>query len=200
MQVKKGGVIIAITLMGAAMAMAFSNNEGAPLGIVELVPATVSDLSTPSMHQQENSGSNFDLSSIKRKSPKPNKSSELFQSKSWYTAPPPPKQAIALPPPLPTAPQLTFTYSGRMIDGDQVILFLSKNGRQYTAKVGDVLDDTYRLDKVTNTNALLTYLPMNIQQTLPFNSTAIGAITENEPNKNLSRQTSLSVSNQITQD
>ena len=70
-----------------------------------------------------------------------------------------------------------------MIDGDQVILFLSKNGKQYTVKEGDVLEEAYRLDKVANTSAVLTYLPMNVQQTLTFNSTAIGALSANELRK-----------------
>lgn len=62
-----------------------------------------------------------------------------------------------------------------MFDGNDVVLFLTKSNRQYAVKVNDVLDDTYRLDKITDNNAVLTYLPMNIQQTLVFNSTAVGS-------------------------
>lgn len=117
----------------------------------------------------------FDLSAIKRVVPENIQNSGLFQSKSWYTPPPQqPASFLPSPPVLPSAPQLPFTFIGRMIDGNEVVLFLSKNNRQYAVKVNDVLDDTYRIDKITDNNAVLTYLPMNIQQTLVFNSTAVG--------------------------
>ena len=95
------------------------------------------------------------------------------------------QKALLLPPPPPAAPQLTFTFTGRLFDENEVILFLSKNSKQYIAKVGDVLDDSYRVDQIANMNVVLTYLSMNIQQTLTFNSTAIGSLSANElpPNK-----------------
>ena len=61
-----------------------------------------------------------------------------------------------------------------MIDGNVVTLFLTNNNQLYSAKLSDVLDSTYRVDKITEKTALLTYLPMNIQQELVFNSTAVG--------------------------
>lgn len=61
-----------------------------------------------------------------------------------------------------------------MIDGHEVTLYLSKNNQQYSAKLNDVLDGNYRVDKITYKSAVLTYLPLNIQQELLFNSTAIG--------------------------
>jgi hypothetical protein len=121
----------------------------------------------------------FDLSAIKRIAPENIQTSGLFQSKSWYTPPPPPPPSpVSLlpppPPPPPSAPQLPFMFIGRMIDGNDVTLFLTNNNQQYTAKMNDVLDGTYRVDKITEKSAVLTYLPMNIQQELVFNSTAIG--------------------------
>lgn len=201
MQIKLGALIVIISLTGAALAMAFSGKEEEFFNPTEAASKSNSTDSKQVVAppQQIKSDSSFDLSSIKRMSPKPNKNSALFQSKSWYSPPPAPKpQLSALPPPAPTAPQLSFAFAGRMIDGDQMILFLSKNGRQYTVKIGDILDDTYRLDKVSNIDAVLTYLPMNIQQTLTFNSTAIGAITTNEPQKSPAVQTTPSLFSQNT--
>jgi len=202
LKIKKSVLIVILPLMGAAIAMAISDRDDAS-HLVEVATNTHSPANQRNIEptQQVKSDSSFDLSSIKRMTPKPNKNSDLFLSKSWYTAPPPPPavQMIALPPPVPTAPPLPYTFSGRMIDGDQVILFLSRNGRQYTVKAGDVFDETYRLDIVTNINAVLTYLPLSIQQTLSFNSTAIGALTANEPQKNPGIQTSPPVSTQILQ-
>lgn len=202
MQIKRSTLIVIVPLMGTALAMAFSGKDDDSFKQAEAASKThiLANQQDIESSKQVKADTNFDLSSIKRMSPKPNKNSDLFQSKSWYTPPPPPKPSlVALPPPAPTAPQLSFTFAGRMIDGEQVILFLSKNGRQYTVKVGDVLDETYRLESVTNINAVLTYLPMNIQQTLSFNSTAIGALTANEPQRNLSMQTPPATSNQILQ-
>ena len=78
-----------------------------------------------------------------------------------------------MPPPAPVAPALPFIFIGRMIDGNDVVLYLLKNGRQYSAKVNDTLDDSYRVDKIIDKLAVLTYLPMNVQQTMDFNSTAV---------------------------
>lgn len=61
-----------------------------------------------------------------------------------------------------------------MIDGNDVTLYLIQNNQQYSVKLSDVLDGTYRVDKITAKSAVLTYLPMNIQQELVFNSTAVG--------------------------
>ena len=60
-----------------------------------------------------------------------------------------------------------------MIDGNEVVLFLLKNGRQYTVKENDTLDDNYHVDTITDKLAMLTYLPMNMPQTLTFNSSAV---------------------------
>lgn len=124
---------------------------------------------------------NFDLSSIDRSVPKNIHSGKLFQAKSWYSPPPtppanllpsPPSASTPVPPLPPVAPALPFTYIGRMIDGNDVVLFLLKNGRQRTVKENDVLDDAYHVDKITDKLAVLTYLPMNVQQNLAFNSSA----------------------------
>jgi hypothetical protein len=60
-----------------------------------------------------------------------------------------------------------------MIDGKDVVLFLLKNGQQYSVRTHDTLDGTYRVGEITDKLAVLTYLPMNMQQTLLFNSSAV---------------------------
>lgn len=61
-----------------------------------------------------------------------------------------------------------------MIDGNDVTLFLTNNNHQYIARLSDILDNTYKVDKITEKSAVLTYLPLNIQQELVFNSSAVG--------------------------
>lgn len=153
--------------IGTAVAMAVSGHDDVDSS--EVV-AAVSKHSN-AQPGQSSGNLNLDLSAIKRTVPEKVHSAGLFQSKSWYTPPPPPP-VTALPPPQPVAPTLSFKYIGRMIDGNEVVLFLTKNGHQYTVKVNDVLDENYKVEKITDSMAVLTYLPMNIQQTLSFNSSA----------------------------
>lgn len=76
---------------------------------------------------------------------------------------------------VPVEPVPSFAFVGRLIDGKDVSLFLTRNGHAYLAKVNDVLDDAYRVDKITDVDATLTYLPTNSQQKVTFNSTAVGS-------------------------
>jgi hypothetical protein len=177
MRIKGVGLFILVSLMITAFAYAFS-------GVVDESVEVIPEVSVDAVLEVKNanSGNDFELSSVKRKSPSTTKNSELFQSKSWYSPPPAPP-IVSLPVAAPSAPQLPLVFLGRMIDGEQITLFVLQGGRQHTVKLGDVIDEVYRLDKIGNINAVFTYLPMNIQQTLMFNSTAIGALIANEPKK-----------------
>lgn len=157
-----------LSLLGAALAMAVTGqDDDAAAGVVGAVqkPAPVSQAAQPQKR--------FDLAAIKRGMPEPEQQGTLFRSKSWYVAPPPPPVSVA-PAPAPTAPPLPFTYIGRMVDEGVVVVFLSGNGRQYTVKAGDVLDNTYRVETIGDNDAVLTYLPLDIKQTLTFKSGLAG--------------------------
>ncbi len=88
-----------------------------------------------------------------------------FNATSWYVPPPPPP---ALPPPAPTAPPLPFTYMGQYHDGGAkgMVIFLSSAERVYTVSTGDVIDGTYSVGPITAGQLELTYLPLNIKQSL----------------------------------
>jgi hypothetical protein len=99
---------------------------------------------------------------------------DAFNTNSWYEPPPKavvlPSQQIAQSAPViivPTAPLLPFTYLGRYGDTPSRIIILSKGERVYTVAVGDVIENTYRVEKFTKGMVNLTYLPMNIEQHLP---------------------------------
>ena len=166
--------------------MAISVQDDTPSDIVGAVEKNHSSAnqSGTDQHEQAQPEMRFDLSAIKRTAPDNIRTSGLFRSKSWYVPPPLPRASLlpvlsdglspSLPPPPPSPPQLPFKFMGRMIDGNDVTLFLTNNNQLYSAKLSDVLDSTYRVDKITEKTALLTYLPMNIQQELVFNSTAVG--------------------------
>jgi hypothetical protein len=91
----------------------------------------------------------------------PENEKDMFVSKSWFVPPPPPKAVQ------PTAPPLPFVYMGKLAEeGENLIILLSKQNRNYQVKVGDVLDNTYHVDEVRPPIMTLTYLPLNIKQTI----------------------------------
>ncbi len=94
----------------------------------------------------------------------------LFAAQSWYVAPPPPPPAPPgpnLPPPAPAAPPLPFVFMGSYKSEDGAsTYFLTAGDRVYDVKVGDNLDNTYSVDDVKSGQMLLTYMPLNIQQSL----------------------------------
>ncbi len=94
---------------------------------------------------------------------------DLFAGHSWYTPPPPPPIRARAAPVVrePTAPPLPFSYIGRYEqDGVQTLFYLVKGDRVYDVKVGDVIDDTYTVDRISNGQLMFTYLPLNSSQGL----------------------------------
>lgn len=90
----------------------------------------------------------------------------VFGATSWYVPPPPPPPAPPGPPPLPTAPPLPFAYLGSYAGAAAPVLILAKGDRVYTVAPGDVIDGTYRVDGLSGGFVELTYLPLNVKQTL----------------------------------
>jgi hypothetical protein len=88
---------------------------------------------------------------------------DLFTSKSWYVPPPPPPPS---PPPKPTPPPLPFTFIGRMIEGDRMAVFVGMQDRNQVLRVGDVVQNAWRVDAIEPTRMKLTYLPLNENQYL----------------------------------
>lgn len=169
----KATLLILLTVsLGTALAMTAAEQEDASSEVVGAVTKEKRSLSSSGGVEQA-SEVHFDLSAIKRPKPKPVRTTRLFDSKSWN---PPPVQPVPayVAPSQPMASTLPFTFIGRMVDGNVVTLFLSKNDRQYAVKENDILDDVYRLDKVGEGGAVLTYMPTNTQQTLSFNSALAG--------------------------
>jgi len=97
---------------------------------------------------------------------------ELFNSKSWVISRPRnnrKQQAVQRSAP-PTAPPLQFKYLGKVIDGNQTKIILSQSGKNIVVKLGERIDDQYRFDAIDNETITLTYLPLNVEQTLIINN------------------------------
>jgi hypothetical protein len=78
-----------------------------------------------------------------------------------YVPPPPPP-----PPPAPTAPPLPFAFLGRYDDSSSLVIILTKGDRVYTVSVGDVIENTYKVEKLSAGVLTFTYLPLKIEQKL----------------------------------
>lgn len=96
----------------------------------------------------------------------------LFAPHSWYVAPPPPPPPPAPQAQQPTAPPLPFTVIGSYAEeGGSTVYFLQQGDRVHDAKTGDVIDGTYAVNGESGGMLMLTYLPLDQQQSLPVGPT-----------------------------
>jgi hypothetical protein len=92
----------------------------------------------------------------------PDAPADPFAARSWT----PPVVEKPAAPAAPVAPPLPYTYFGRMTEDGKLYVFLQRGERSYTAKPGDVLDQQYRVDDITSTAVMITYLPLKQRQVL----------------------------------
>ncbi len=94
----------------------------------------------------------------------------VFDKKSWFIPPPPPPPPPPpkpVPPPPPAAPPLPYAFLGSYQEpGGHLIIFLTKGERMYSVSPGDILESVYHVDGVAAGQLSLTYLPLNIKQTM----------------------------------
>lgn len=76
----------------------------------------------------------------------------------------PPAQTVVAP--APVAPALPFKYMGRVEDQVGIKIFLVQGEQLHEATVGAAFAKDYRLDAITEDDLKITYLPLNIAQTL----------------------------------
>lgn len=92
-----------------------------------------------------------------------------FAAVSWFVPPPPPPPPPPrkpAPPPPPSAPPLPFSFLGRYVEDGVLVILLVRGDRIYTVSEGEVIDNTYRVERLTRGGLELTYLPLDIRQTL----------------------------------
>lgn len=65
----------------------------------------------------------------------------------------------------PVAPPLPFVYMGRYVERGITHVFLEQGEQMHMAKVGDIIDNLYRVDSIDNA-VRLTYLPTQEKQLL----------------------------------
>jgi hypothetical protein len=114
----------------------------------------------------------LDLAQLRREAPA-KEPANAFESKSWYVPPPPPPvvQVKPAPPPPPSAPPLPFTFLGLYQDSATHVIFLVRGDRILAVRAGEVIEGTYRVEGIVGTTLAITYLPLNIRQTLTVGAT-----------------------------
>lgn len=92
---------------------------------------------------------------------------DLFASNSWTPPPPPPPKELAPPPPPPpTAPPIPFNFVGLLQDQAKPTAFLAQDDKLLLVSAGDTLDGAYRIESVSASEIVLTYLPLNQRQSI----------------------------------
>lgn len=101
-----------------------------------------------------------------------------FAATNWSApaTPPPaaeagPKQAAAAPPappPAPSAPPNPFVYVGSYKDGAQQVVMLMRGEQLLLIQQGETIDNTYRLERILPGGLVMTYLPLQLRQSVPI--------------------------------
>jgi len=134
--------------------------EAVPRVKADSKPATATEPAPP-----------LDLTKLRRR-PVAEPDSEAFGPRSFKPAPPKVKATpvaaapVAPLPPPPQAPPLPFAYIGRLAEDRDITVFLAMGERNLVVKPGDVIDNTYKLEEVSDSALVLTYLPLSQRQTL----------------------------------
>lgn len=88
---------------------------------------------------------------------------DLFAPPAAAPAAPAPGESAAPP----AAPPLPFRYLAKIIDGDRTAVFLMNGADHYNVQPGQVIDKTYKVERITDTAVTFTYLPLGTRQVLP---------------------------------
>jgi hypothetical protein len=70
------------------------------------------------------------------------------------------------PPPAP--PPLPFRYIGRVVQDGRVEVLLLRGAQHFSVAAGGALGSQYRVEKIGESEILILYLPLNVQQVLPL--------------------------------
>jgi hypothetical protein len=100
---------------------------------------------------------------------------DLFAARSWKPAPTlasVTETAVNVAPVVqaPTAPALPFQFIGRLDDRSDLQVFLQNGEKIYVVRKGDVIDETWKIEGISDRELSLVYLPLHLSQTLSVGS------------------------------
>lgn len=161
--------IILSVVLGLTVWTAMQDDEGNAVDIVELAVRQQQEI-IPKANQplaplieMTDSGESQLI-----REPSQRKIVNLFKATGWYT-PPREKKVIAsaVQSVKPSAPALPFQYNGKLegIPGGTVV-FLVQGSKLFTAKLGQVVNASWRLEAEDERALEFTYLPLGLKKTL----------------------------------
>lgn len=100
---------------------------------------------------------------------------DLFAARSWKPAPSlatVTEQPVNVAPVVqaPAAPPMPFQFIGRMDDRTDLQVFLQNGEKIYVVRKGDVIDATWKIERISDMELSLVYLPLHLSQTLSVGS------------------------------
>lgn len=100
---------------------------------------------------------------------------DLFAARSWKAAPTLAsviEQPVNVTPvvQIPTAPAMPFQFVGRLDDRSDLQVFLQNGEKIYVVRKGDVIDETWRIEGISDVELSFVYLPLHLSQTLSVGS------------------------------
>ncbi len=190
---KKRKLILGGALVATLIAVVLVDEDDEFIDTTQVMQPTQSTRSTSDKMNNDHSATHIDVDQLGQRQFSA-QAGDLFGSTSWVPKRPQltpqqqqqrqqaalaarqqaARQEAAAPPPAPTPPPLQFTYIGKAIDGNRVWVFLSQDDENYVTRIGQKVDDQYRLDTINDEEVLLTYLPLNVKQTLAINDEEAG--------------------------
>jgi hypothetical protein len=96
----------------------------------------------------------------------PEPSRDPFAATSFQPPPPPTAAAIVIA--KPAAPPLPFQYQGLLRQNGKLAVFLADDASLLIAREGETLAGQYRVERLTEQEIILQYLPLAERQTLNF--------------------------------
>lgn len=100
---------------------------------------------------------------------------DLFATRSWKAAPTLAsvvEQPVNLAPAVqaPSMPPMPFQFVGRLDDRSDLQVFLQNGEKIYVVRKGDVIDETWRIEGISDVELSFVYLPLHLSQTLSVGS------------------------------
>ncbi len=152
---RAAAIVVALALLAGAV----TGNEQA------VVPPQVSEPQAPPPAPAVDAGE-LDLEKLARRA-RASEPVDLFATVAPApSAAKPVVTAAPVPAGPPAAPALPFRYLGRMADGERQLVFLERNGEPIRVAAGDAIEGLYRVDSVSVSSVVFTYLPLGVTQTL----------------------------------